>query len=368
MKILISANSYWNLYNFRKDFIFELKKRNHQIILIAPKDNFYFNHFKSKQIDCEIISYKNKTYNPITNFLTLFQIFFKLKKIKPDILINFTMKINIFFSLIAIFFKFKVINNITGVGTSLINSKFQKMLVINLLKISFMRSNLVFFQNTEDKNFFIQNRIITSNKSIVLKYFGVDVLKYKFSPLVFKDFKKLNFLYFGRIIKDKGIFELIEAIKLVKKKFPESKFTILGKIDYNNPGFIDQNLVDQWVKSNLIIYHNFTNNPLQFINDADCVILPSYREGMPKSLLESMSVGRPVITTNVPGCNELISDNYNGFLCKPKEANSLYEKILSFINLPFEKKKQMSENASFFIKENFKSKSIINKYIDVLDI
>tara|TARA_X000000368_G_C22882442_1_gene645924 strand:- start:39 stop:875 length:837 start_codon:yes stop_codon:yes gene_type:complete len=278
------------------------------------------------------------------------------------------MKINIFFSLISIFFKFKVINNITGIGTSLINSKFQKMLVINLLKIAFMRSNLVFFQNNEDKNFFIQNKIITSNKSIVLKYFGVDVLKYKFSPLIFKDFKNLNFLYFGRIIKDKGIFELIEAIKLVKKKFPKSKFTILGKIDYNNPGFIDQRLVDQWANSNLIIYHNFTNNPLKFINDADCVILPSYREGLPKSLLESLAVGRPVITTNVPGCNELIRENFNGFLCNPKDVNSLFEKIIGFINLPFQEKKEMSENASFFIEQNFKSKSIIDKYIDVLDI
>ncbi|MDC1047581.1 glycosyltransferase family 4 protein [Alphaproteobacteria bacterium] len=368
MKILISANSFWNFYNFRKDFIFELKKRNHQIVLIAPKDNFYFNYFKSEKISCEIINYKNKTYNPLINILTLFQIFYKLQKIKPDILINFTMKINILFSLTSFFFKFKVINNITGIGTSMINSKFQKILVINLLKISFKKSNLVFFQNNEDKKFFIENKIITNKKSIVLKYFGVNVIKYKFSPLIFKDFKNLNFLFFGRIIKDKGIFELIEAIKLVKKKFPESQFTIVGQIDYNNPGFIDQRLIDEWVNKNIINYHKFTNTPEKFIKDADCIILPSYREGLPKSLLESQAIGRPVIATNVPGCNDLIKENFNGFLCKPKNAISLFEKIIDFINLPFEKKRQMSENAYNFIDQNYKSRSIINKYINVLNI
>ena len=368
MKILISANSYWNLYNFRKDFIFELKKRNHEVILIAPKDNYYFNHFKKENIICESIKYKNKSYNPIINIYTFLQIFLKLQKIKPDILINFTMKINILFSINSFFFKYKLINNITGIGSSLINNKLQKIAVLYLLKIAFKRSNKVFFQNLEDKKFFIENKIITSNKAIILKYFGVDTFKYKFSPLQFLDNKKIHFLYFGRIIKDKGIFELIEAIKLVKKQYPYCIFTFLGQIDYNNPGFIDQKKIDEWVNQNLILYYKFTKNPIEFIKNADCVILPSYREGLPKSLLESQAIGRPVIASNVPGCNDLVKNNFNGYLCNSKNINSLFEKIVDFINLPNHKKLKMSQNAHKYINENFKSRSIINKYIDVLEI
>ena len=368
MKILISANSFWNLYNFRNEFIFELKKRNHEVILIAPRDNFYLNYFKREKIICETINYKNKSYNPIKNFLTFLQIFYKLNKIKPDIVINFTMKINILFSLASILFKFKTINNITGIGTSMINSKFLKNIVIMLLKISFKRSKLVFFQNFEDRNYFIENKIIPTNKTVVLKYFGININKFNFFPLKNKKIEQLNFLYFGRIIKDKGIYELIDAIKLVKAKFPMVQFTLLGQIDYNNPGYIAQNTIDKWVKNDLIKYHHFINNPKKFIIESDCIILPSYREGLPKSVMESLSIGRPVIASNVPGCVDLIKDEFNGFLFKPRDPFSLFEKIITFIKFSDDEKRKMSENSRNFIVKNLKSKSIINKYIDVLDI
>ncbi len=365
MKILIVANSYWNLYNFRKEFIFTLQKSGIDVSLLAPKDEKFSKFFSKESIPCHNLFYSNLKINFFFNLFTLINLYFKIRKVQPDKIIVFTIKINILVSLICFFSEFKLINNITGLGSSMINSKFMKFIVLSLLKFSLKKSSMILFQNNDDKNFFIENNIVNENKTKVIRYFGVNINKYKYSPLPDRD-KGLTFIYFGRLIKDKGIFELVDAIKIVKKTYPKTKFKIIGDIDYNNPGYIKKELINEWKNKKLFELNKFQIDISKIIQTSDCVILPSYREGLPKSILESLSIGRPAIVTNVPGCRDLIIDNFNGLICEPKSAKNLSIKILQYINLNKKVRNKMSINARNSVIKDFNSDNIILEYINII--
>ena len=367
MKIIIASNSYWNLYNFRKGLIEELILNNHEVTLVAPTDKYrkYFDKFKCNLIDIKFNQNKISIINDIVLTLKFFLI---LLKKKPNYLLTFTVKPNIYFTLSSIFLNIKVYNNITGLGTGFTGNKLFKYILIFLYRISFIKSSKIFFHNSHDMKYFVNLGVSNNANSIILPGSGVNLNIFKYSKLENRESNlNLNFLYFGRMLKEKGLEELIKTSILIKKKFINITFTFVGSCDDNNKSSLKMEYLQNLNKLNVINYIEHTNKIIDYIIDSDCVILPSYREGFPKSLIEASAIGRPMITSNIPGCRDIVTDGYNGFLFNPRDVDDMTNVITKFINLDFNLKNQMSINANKIAINKFDEKKIINKYVETIN-
>ena len=364
MKILISTNSSWNLYNFRIDLIKKLIDLNHNVYITLPNDD-YFDKIINLNLNVKIIKLNidRKSFNIFKNLFLYFQYLKLFVNIKPDSVLLYTIKPNIIGSIAAstLFRKIKIYNFITGLGTYIFTDNIKKKIITTLYKLAFLNSNKIIFQNEDDYKFFINKNIVKPSKCKVIPGSGIDSNIFIYDKKDQSN-KFFNFLCVSRLIKQKGIIELAHAAKLTKKNFPNVNFTIIGSIDYDNVSSISLNEYN-FIKK-YITHKNFMESIKSEIIDCDCFILPSYREGTSMSLLEASSIGRPIITTNVPGCNNIVFNELNGYLCKPKDIKSLYDCIVKMINTNLEDRLKMGYNGRKLIEKKFDIKIINNLIIN----
>ena len=362
MKIVIFSNSYWNFFNFRLPIINELKKNN-KIILVAKKDLFYKKFFNIKNIILKKLNFSSRSASIFDNIFIFFNFFFLLKKEKPDLLITFTIKPNLYGSLAAQILNIKTVNNITGLGTSFLKKNYFTLFIMFLFKISFKRSKIVFFHNFSEKKLFIKNLLIKNNQAKIIKGSGVNVKKYKIK--IFSKKKNTNnFIFSGRMIADKGIYELIEAIKIVKQYSSNSNFYFFGLLNADNSGSISRKTIDNWVNAGYINFTPNVKNVHKLLHKFDCFVMPSYSEGMSKSLLEAAASGLPILCSNIPGCKEIVKNDQNGFLFNPKDIRSLSKAIIKFTDLPAHKRILFGKKSRSIINTNFDEKIITKKYLN----
>ena len=248
-------------------------------------------------------------------------------------ILNFTIKPVIYGTFVGrLLGGVPVINTITGLGTAFLSSGFSNVVAKFLYRFTFKYSHLVFFQNPDDQNFFKDLKIISKNNTRLVAGSGVDLIKFK--PIKTNKTVNVKILFIGRIISDKGIYELIEAAKIIKKEYSNVTFTLMGKLGVKNRTSISKNEVDGWVNEKVIEFVAFKDDIRSFIGSSDLVILPSYREGTPKTLIEAASMAKPIIATDVPGCRETVINEESGFLIPPKDQEALNEAMLKFINEP----------------------------------
>ena len=363
MKIVFFSNSSWSIYNFRKNLIKKLIKNGHEIIVLSSKDQ---STTKLKKIGCRFfeIKIKNNKINIFNDLVLLFRIKKILKKIQPNFILNFTIKPLIYGTFIAGLLNIKAVNMMTGLGTIFVKKNYLTLIVILLYRISFVNVYRVIFQNVDDKKFFNKLKIVNKKKSILSPGSGVDLNFFKFKKNIFK--KKTKFLSLGSFLKEKGTLEFIKAVKKFNKLKLNCEFQIVGNIDKKNPASITLNELNSFKKLNNSKYKNFSLDVKQYIKWANCVVLPSYREGTPRSLLEALSTGRPIITTNAIGCREVIKHRKNGFMVKIKDVNSLFDAIKCFHYLTLEKKIQMSKYSRKFVSDKFDENKVINIYEKIL--
>jgi len=360
MKIVLFSNSSWSIYNFRGNLIKKLLKNKHQIIILSSRDKFTD---KLKKLGCKFIEIKlnnNKIY-PLAEFTIILKIIYIFFKIKPDLILNFTIKPLIYGSFAANILSIYVINMITGLGTIFIKNNFLTKLVIKIYRVAFYNVNHVFFQNTDDQNIFFKNKIILKKKADLIPGSGVDLKYFKFYPL--KKKQKTRFILISRILIEKGVIEYLNAAKKIIESY-DCEFILVGSIAENNSSSISKIIIDDYVKKGIIKYYGFSNNVKKYINHSDCVVLPSYREGTPRILLEACSMGRPIITTNVPGCKNVVINGYNGFICSARSEISLKKSLLKFLDLNYNEKKKMSFNARKLVEMKYDEKFVIQKYLE----
>ena len=360
-QIVIVSNSYWNIYNFRLNLALRLKK-DFKVILLAPFDN-YTVKMRNLGFICHDIQIDRKGISIIKDVFIIYKYLLFFKKIKPKFILSFTIKPNIYASLISRILKIKIINNISGLGTVFIKKNFITILVIQLYKLSISKSFKVFFQNKDDMEYFISKKITNKNNSFLIPGSGIDLNKFKYKKL--DAMKSISFLYLGRLIWDKGLFELFEAIKRIKPRYNNINFNFVGSIDYSNKTYIKKDIIDDLINKKMINFYNFQENTIKFIENSSCIILPSYREGLSRTLLEAASIGRPIITSDVPGCRDVVTNNFNGFICKVKSVDDLENNIIKFINLDNNKKIEFGIN-SRKIANNFDEKIVIKRYLDFI--
>lgn len=357
--ILIASNNFYNLYNFRLSLIKRLAIKN-KILLVASGDK-YLKYFNKPRINIERIDFESRDYSLLNNLKVL--LFFKkiISINKINTVISFTIKPNLFFCILKYFFNYKLILTISGMGDIFLNKSFLNRLTLFFYLIVLNNSDHVFCHNKYDKNFLIKKNAKLQKKIIVISGSGINFSKFKYYPIILK--KKISFLLSSRIIREKGVIEYIDAAKKISFLYPgKVEFLIIGN-RYKNSKF--DKLFMKLIKSSPVKFKNYVSDIRPYIKKATCVVLPSYREGLSKIILESLAIGRPIIATKVPGCIDLVKNNYNGFLVDPMSSRSLFSGIEDFVNTSVSVKKKFSIN-SRNLSYNFDEEIVINKYISKL--
>lgn len=323
-------------------------------------------NWKSKELSFFPIKIDNKGTNLVRDLQLIFNFYTIYKKITPDVILHFTIKPNIYGSMAAGILKIPVVNNITGLGTVFLKDNILQFISTIMYKIAFLNVKKVFFQNTYDKNLFIQKNIVTETNVDILPGSGVDTKK--FSPMnKTRSSTQIIFLLIARVIRDKGIIEYVEAAKKIKKNYNNVEFQILGQLGVINRSAIKKEEVDLWHHMNLVNYLGTNDDVRGYIANADCVVLPSYREGTSKTLLEAASMAKPIIATNVPGCNNIVSHFENGLLCEVKNSRDLAEKMEYMLKLPLSEREKMGKKGRNKMIASFEETIVIDKYLKEIE-
>jgi len=363
-KVAIISNVSWNLYNFRLSLMCAMRDAGYEVIAIAPYD-CYSEKIIEQGFEFHDIKIDAQGINPIQDIKTMYAFYKLFKKVSPDIICQYTIKPNIYGSVVANMLNIKVINNIAGLGTLFIKENLVTKIAKILYKASQSNVKRVFFQNRDDYTFFIEEGIVNKNKCDILPGSGVDTNK--FLPKKRDKDNITKFLLIARMIWEKGIVEYVDAARMIKTRYPNVEFSLLGFLDVENPGAIPKKKMDEWIEEGVINYLGVTDNVYDVITTVDCVVLPSYyREGTPRVLLESGSTGKPIITTDNVGCRDVVDHGKNGYICKPRSREDLAEKIEMFLNLTESEQLEMGKKSREKIKNEFDEKFVINKYLEVL--
>lgn len=354
MKILVLANYGMGLFKFRKELLETLVQEGNEVFISLPDDEFVP---KLKEIGCKFIdtSLDRRGTNPFKDLKLLFFYIRMLRSIKPDVVLTYTIKPNVYGGIACRFAKIPYIANITGLGTSIENKGLIQRITTYLYKTGLKKASCVFFQNKPNKLFFENNKIFNGNTRLIPGS-GVNLEQYKYEEYPTDD-GIIRFLFIGRIMKAKGIDELLEAAKVVKATYSNLQFDIVGGMeeDYSE-------ILSNLTKNGIINYHGQQENVHTFIKESHATILPSYHEGTANVLLESAASGRPVLASKVTGCIETFDDNESGFGFEVKNVGSLVDAIIKFIELPYEKKKAMGVAGRNKMEKEFDRNIVINAY------
>jgi glycosyltransferase involved in cell wall biosynthesis len=363
MKIAIVLNTSWNIYNFRMNFVKTLIEQGHEVHTIAPEDEY--THFL-KEAGCihHQVKMDSRGANPIKDSLLILELLLIYRRLRPDIILHYTIKPNVYGTLAASMLKIPVINNVCGLGTVFLKNNIVSAIAILLYKFSFRFANKVFFQNPDDLKLFIDKNLVSPDSVDLLPGSGIDLKR--FQPVSFRRNEKFTFLLISRLITDKGILEYIEAVKQLRAAGLDARFQILGSMDPEHKRGIKTDIIREWIDSKIIEYLGTTDDVRQFIQNADCIVLPSYREGTPRTLLEAASSSKPIIATDVPGCNHVVIDNYNGLLCRIKDSKDLAEKMTQMTHFEQIKLEQFGKNSRLKMEAEYDESIVINKYLAAL--
>ena len=357
--ILILTNSIFGLHSFRKEVVKAICDAGNKIYISIPENHAKADYFR--EIGCEILitEFNRRGMNPLADLKQMLAYRKLMNKLKPKAVLTYTIKPNIYGGLAARMCKVPQLANVTGLGDALENGGWLQRLTICLYKLGLRKANIVFFQNEANRKFCIKSGIADFS-SILLPGSGVNLQHHIFQDYP-KDEGKIRFLYIGRLIKDKGTSELFEAIRYIKEKYSQTEFQIVGSVgeDYKKE-------LDDLVKRGSVIFHGEQLDIRPFIGAVECTIMPSYHEGMSNVNLESAANGRPVITTNVPGCKETVDDSETGYLIESKNTKSLIGAIERFIALPYKKKVLMGLNARKKVEKEFDRQIVVKAYLDAI--
>lgn len=366
VKILFVSNMSWNLFNFRLGLMKALKLKGYEILFCAPRDKYTqeLEQLGFSHLPIQIDRGGMNIFKDFGLFVSFLRIYIQ---IKPDMILHFTIKPNIYGTLSAKIAGIRCMNTVSGLGFMFNSKRIFQNIAKFLYKLACTFSKKTFFHNQQDLDFFINNGLIKKEKALLVNGSGVNA-QY-FSPdVTYKSVlnEKFSFLFLGRILWDKGIAELVEAARLVKERYPFVQIFLLGGTDTDNPSSVPIEKVNQWQKEGLIKYLGEVLDVRPYIASCDCVILPSYSEGAPRSLLEAASMQKPIIASNIAGCSQIVEDSVNGFLFNLNEESDLSRKMLDMIELPEVKRINMGLNGRKKVLQQFSEEKTIASYIKAL--
>ncbi|MER9082568.1 glycosyltransferase family 4 protein [Mesorhizobium sp. M0028] len=365
--LIITVNLAWNIVNFRAGLVRALIAAGYRVTVVAVADGY---ENRVVELGCDFIPVKMAEHgtSPLEDIKLMFQYYKIFKVLRPDAILSFTIKPNIFGSLAANWLSIPVINNVPGLGSAFSGNGLVKLVVERLYRISFRRAVKVIFQNEQDRELFSDRRLVEPKKTLVVPGSGIDLSHFQNSRRSTNDnsAEELTFIFVGRLLREKGVVEFVEAARLVKRLRPTSRFQILGFVAEGSKAVTQAELV-AWQEAGIIEYLGSSDDVRPFVQNADCVVLPSfYREGTPRSLLEAAALSRPIITTDWVGCRDVVDDGVNGYLCRVKDHTHLAEQIMKFIALSPAQRMTMGVAGRAKVERQFDEKIVVRRYIDIL--
>lgn len=358
MIILVIANNDIGLYKFRKELLQKLIDDGNEVYISLPNGNLV-----QSMVDmgCKFIdtAVDRRGINPVTD-LKLFLNYRKMiSKVKPDFIITYTIKPNVYAGIVSAIKHKKYAINITGLGTAFQKQGLFLKLIVMLYKFACKKAHTVIFENCENMKLFLDYRIVKEEQCLLNAGAGVNLEEYPFEEYPPTD--KTRFLFVGRIMQEKGIGELFDAAKRIKREYDNVEFDVVGMYEDNY-----EETVNRLVDDGIINFYGYQQDVKPFVKQSHCFVLPSWHEGMANTNLECGAMGRPIITSNIHGCLEAVVDGKTGYLVEKKNANDLYEKLKSFIELPYDEKVKMGQASHDHIAEVFDKKKVVSDTISVL--
>lgn len=366
-KILIALNTAWNLSNFRVGLIESLQQAGYEVVAVAPSDGF------EASLPCRFVDLRmdNGGTNPLRDFALMLRFIALLRRERPTVFLAYTVKPNIYGSLAARLVGVPTINNVAGLGAVFIRNGMLARFVRLLYRMALARSAKVFFQNPDDLALFRQQCVVNHNRVALVPGSGVDLDR--FTPASDKSVRRvlrndcIVFLLLARLLWDKGLAEYVAAAaKLRAELGTKVEFRLAGQADIKNPSAVSQRQLDEWVRAGPVHYLGFMEDVRPLIADADVVVLPSYREGTPKTLLEAAAMAKPLIATDVPGCREVVVHGENGLLCDVKSTESLVAAMRTMLLLSHEQRMTMGLRGRLLAESKFDERTVHARYLEAI--
>lgn len=355
-KVVILSNHHAYTYNFRKEIIQRLIDEKYKVFVVLP----YGEKVELlKKMGCEHIDLPldRRGTNPITDFKLLLGYYKIIRKIKPDAVLSYTVKPNIYGGLVCRLNNIPFFPNVTGLGTAVESDDFIQKMIVSLYRVAYKKATCVFFQNHENKDFFIGRGFKLNNYKVIP---GSGVNTEFFSVLPYPSDEKVEFMFISRIMKEKGIDQYLEAAAVIKTKYPNTRFHVLG---FCEDAYEEK--LDELQRRGIIEYHGMQSDVREFHRISHCTIHPTYYpEGMSNVLLESASSGRPIITTNRSGCKEIVDDRVNGYVIEQENSKDLIEKVEKFLALSNEERKQMGLAGRAKVEREFDRHFVVEAYLE----
>lgn len=359
-RIAILANQSGGLYDFRKDLIVALREKAEVYAVVPHNDRWdELLHLADRVIELPI---DRRGMNPLHDSKLFHQYRAILKEVKPDLVLTYTIKPNIYGGLACRMAHIPYAVNITGLGSAIENGGWLKKFVLALYKPALKGARVVFFENVGNRDTLAATGVVPKGRDVVLSGAGVNLKNYPYQS--YPQEGAVSFLFVGRVMHEKGVDELFTAAKRMKQEYGDSvEFHIVGSFE---EGY--KPLMDELEQAGVVKYHGYQSDMKRFYGMASCVVLPSYHEGMSNVLLEAAASGRPLITSDIPGCREAVEDGVSGYLCPARDADALYEAMRRFVELPENCRGELGRRGRERMEQRFSKTAVVAETIKHLEI
>ena len=366
MHILLTVNLAWNIVNFRSPLVQALIADGHRLTALVPVD---YTVPRLREMGCAVVplDMDAKGLSPRADMRLLRDMRAAFRGLQPDAVLSFTIKNNIYGAIASRGLPLTFIPNVTGLGTAFLGSALLSRISKFMYRRAFGPLRHVVFQNDDDRALFESLHLTRAEQAIMVPGSGIDLDRFVVTPFQRKAGKAPTFLMIGRVLADKGVREYAEAARFLRTRYPDAKFRLLGALDAVNRTALSVEEVESWVAEGIVEYLGKADDVRPAIGAADCIVLPSYREGAPRVLLEGAAMGRPMVTTDVPGCRAIVQPGRTGFLCAPRSAIDLAQALEKMIQLPPEEFAAMGKAARADMEQRFSVKRVIEVYRDILN-
>lgn len=364
-EVWIVNNAAWNVYNFRAGLIRGLLQAGYSVTVCCPADD-YLDRMKALGVRHVHLQFDAGGINPLREAAAVLRLLRIFRRQRPAALLTFTPKINIYVALAAGWLGIPVIANISGLGRAFMAGGWIELVARALYRLALRKPHTVLFQNPDDLRLFVEAGLVRPAICQTIPGSGIDLLRFAPRTAQAAAMAPFRFLLVGRMLWDKGVREYVDAARMVKARFGSTGFGLLGFVEVSNPAAIKRAQIENWEAEGLIRYHEAVEDVRPMLAASDCVVLPSYREGTPRSLLEAASMAIPVVTTDVPGCREVVEHGVSGFLCRAKDAQDLADKMIRMIELDYAARQEMGRNGRRKMEREFDQALVVDKYLQAL--
>lgn len=365
-KIAIIENHELGIYSIRHDLVKAIAE-NYEVTVLTEIDGSFKNGDLEEIV--RFIDVGKSVLNPVTAIKYNSRLRKALKEVQPDVCLTFTIRPAIYGNMVTSQLKIPTISTITGTGPLFESNSLSYTIARQLYKWVLKKTKFVFFPNYDDLNAFVERKYITKKQARRVPGSGINYEKFPPQPSTRSNDGKFIFLYVSRLLKDKGVMEYVEAAAIVKEMIPNAEFHIVGPLWTGNKKSltVTEKELNEWIEKKWIVYHDKQKDVRPYIANADCVVMPSYREGMSNVLLEAASMARPLIATNVTGCRDIVEDGINGLLCKVKDGKDLADKMTTMMNLSAVERDMMGKKGREKMIREFDKKIVIQMYLQAIN-